>query len=177
MQTKHLMKWLVGGVVVLVLLACNVSIFQKEQLLKHGAVVILELAPVDPRSLMQGDYMALNYALTRPLQQTLYEQSDACHNSGERCLSVSGKIVVELDAQRHAVRAEFEHGQPLRSENVMMKYHLSSDGLNIGSRSYFFQEGHAERFANARYGEFRVDQDGTALLTYLLDEQGKRILP
>ncbi|MFX7329222.1 GDYXXLXY domain-containing protein, partial [Acinetobacter baumannii] len=34
---------------------------QKEMLLKEGQLVLLPLAPVDPRSLMQGDYMALRY--------------------------------------------------------------------------------------------------------------------
>lgn len=177
MRTETLTKWLAGGVVMLVLIVTNVSIYGKEQLLKNGAVVILELAPVDPRSLMQGDYMALSYALTRPLQQQLYEQSDACHDSGKGCLPASGKIIVALDAQRRAVHADFDKGQPMQPQEVVMKYHSSSSGLNIGTPSYFFQEGHAERFAGARYGEFRVDQEGTALLTSLLDAQGQRILP
>ncbi len=30
-------------------------------------MVLLRLAPVDPRSLMQGDYMRLNYELARQL--------------------------------------------------------------------------------------------------------------
>ncbi|XOT97907.1 GDYXXLXY domain-containing protein, partial [Alcaligenes pakistanensis] len=30
-----------------------------------GQTVLLELAPVDPRSLMQGDYMSLNFALSQ----------------------------------------------------------------------------------------------------------------
>lgn len=177
MKTKNLMKWLVGGVVLLALFATNASIYKKEQLLKHGVVVVLKLAPVDPRSLMQGDYMALSYAITQPLQQQLYEQSSACRDSGVRCLPVSGKIVVALDAQHRAVSAEFDQGQTLRPQDVLMKYHRYSNLLNVGTRSYFFQEGHAERFADARYGEFRVDHDGTALLTYLLDAKGERILP
>ena len=38
----------------------NWSVYQKEQTLKDGQLVLLQLAPVDPRSLMQGDYMRLN---------------------------------------------------------------------------------------------------------------------
>ena len=37
----------------------NWSVYQKEQTLKEGQLVLLQLAPVDPRSLMQGDYMRL----------------------------------------------------------------------------------------------------------------------
>ncbi|MDE6162343.1 MAG: GDYXXLXY domain-containing protein, partial [Bacteroides sp.] len=39
----------------------NWSVYQKEQTLRNGQLVLFELAPVDPRSLMQGDYMRLNY--------------------------------------------------------------------------------------------------------------------
>ena len=39
-------------------------VWSNERILSGGQTVLLELAPVDPRSLMQGDYMALNYALT-----------------------------------------------------------------------------------------------------------------
>jgi len=174
MPTKRLFKWLTGAVVLLVLIAANVSIYQKEQVLKSGTVVILALAPVDPRSLMQGDYMALDYALTRPLQQEIYQQ---CQQTVRDCIAESGKIVVALDGQQHAVHAAFYQGQALQAQEVLMQYHLSASSLKIGTPSYFFQEGHAERFAAARYGEFRVARDGTALLTYLLDAQGKRIEP
>lgn len=53
--------WLAVLAGILVLIAVNVSIYQREQLLQHGRFVLLELAPVDPRSLMQGDYMALRF--------------------------------------------------------------------------------------------------------------------
>lgn len=177
MQTKPILKWLAGGVVMLALIVTNASIYMKEQLLKHGAIAILELAPVDPRSLMQGDYMVLNYALTQPLQQIMYQQREACLEDTSACKHPSGRLVLNLDERRHVTNAVFDQGQPLQPQEIVMKYHLSSGSLNIGTPSYFFQEGNAERFASARYGEFRVDNDGTALLTYLLDENGKRILP
>lgn len=179
MQNKSLFKWLTVGVVLLVLIVVNLSIFQKEQLLEQGQVVILELAPVDPRSLMQGDYMALDYALARQLGEQHFQQLNACMENTPPCtqLSYNGKIIVEIDAQHRAINAAFYQGQTLHPEEVLMKYHLSVNTLSIGTPSYFFQEGQAERFAEAHYGEFRVDSDGTALLTYLLDKQGKRIIP
>src|SRR5207247_7075547 len=44
-----------------VLGAANWTIQSRERLLADGRVVLLELAPVDPRSLIQGDYMALRF--------------------------------------------------------------------------------------------------------------------
>ena len=39
------------------------AVNDKETTILKGKLVYLELAPVDPRSLMQGDYMALYYAI------------------------------------------------------------------------------------------------------------------
>ncbi|WP_455595713.1 GDYXXLXY domain-containing protein, partial [Acinetobacter pecorum] len=38
-------------------------ILQHEWHLRHSQSIYVELAPVDPRSILQGDYMALNYNL------------------------------------------------------------------------------------------------------------------
>jgi uncharacterized membrane-anchored protein len=56
---------LIFGGVVLVLVVVNASVLDKERLLASGTPVLLELAPVDPRSLIQGDYMELDYAISR----------------------------------------------------------------------------------------------------------------
>jgi hypothetical protein len=46
-----------------VLLVANFAIGQKEALIARGRPVFVALAPVDPRSLMQGDYMRLRFRL------------------------------------------------------------------------------------------------------------------
>jgi uncharacterized membrane-anchored protein len=48
---------------ILILVVVNYGIYEKERLLANGRLVLLELAPVDPRSLMQGDYLALRFRL------------------------------------------------------------------------------------------------------------------
>ncbi len=170
MHTNLILKWLTAGTILAALILVNLSIFQKEQVLEKGTVVIMELVPVDPRSLMQGDYMALDYALALRLYQQYWLE-------GQTRPSSSGTLVVELDEQHRAIQARLSQGEMLKPQEVLMKYHLANRALHIGTPSYFFQEGHAERFEDARYGEFRVSSDGTALLTYLLDAEGKRIQP
>ena len=64
-----LTRALAAAAVVLVLAAVNWKIAAKERIKTHGEIVLLDLAPVDPRSLMQGDYMALRFALTRDLDR------------------------------------------------------------------------------------------------------------
>ena len=64
-------RWVVLLTTLAVLVVVNSAIWQKERHIAQGEVVYLELAPVDPRSLMQGDYMALNFALANRLQSEL----------------------------------------------------------------------------------------------------------
>ena len=45
----------------------NATVWRYERAMSSGEVVLLRLAPVDPRSLMQGDYMRLNYEIAREL--------------------------------------------------------------------------------------------------------------
>ncbi|AEX54218.1 GDYXXLXY domain-containing protein [Rahnella aquatilis] len=178
MQTRNLRKWMSGLVVLLGLLAVNFGIWQKERVLKQGAVMVLPLAPVDPRSLMQGDYMALDYAITRSLQQELYQQRQVCDSvPSVSCLPLSGKIVVEMNEQRQVIRAQFDHAEPLKPNELRVNYHMNAGTLRVGTDAYFFQEGQGERFTRARYGAFRVGEDGTALLTAMLDENGTMIQP
>ena len=39
------------------------NIIKNESVLNDGEIVLLRLRPVDPRSIMQGDYMALRFSL------------------------------------------------------------------------------------------------------------------
>lgn len=150
-------KGLLFAVLLLTLLATNLAIYQKEQLLAHGSVVRLALAPVDPRALMQGDYMALNYALNNRLS------ADA--------LPENRRLIITLNGQQVATDAVWDHGQPLNADQHYLLAHRGNQGLGIASDAWFFEEGHAENFAAARFGELRVAQDGTALLVALLDNQ------
>ena len=63
--TPRITAWVIWAGLALVLVTINTSILTKERLLRDGTVLRLALAPVDPRSLMQGDYMALSFALAR----------------------------------------------------------------------------------------------------------------
>ena len=43
----------------------SMNVMKYETHLASGDAVLLQLAPVDPRGFMQGDYMTLSYALER----------------------------------------------------------------------------------------------------------------
>ena len=149
----------------LFILYFNFAIFEKEHVLKNGQLVLLELAPVDPRSLMQGDYMTLSYAISRNLPEE------------DKELPLRGYCVVTLDKAGVATKKRLQaHATPLDEGEVLIKYfNKTSWRLNIGAESYFFQEGEGDKFEAAKYGGLRIDKSGTSVLVGLYDEDKKLI--
>jgi Uncharacterized membrane-anchored protein len=142
----------------LVLLLVNASIYQREQLLSTGNVVLLELAPVDPRSLMQGDYMALRFKLENDFRAQPLPTAE------------NGRVVVQLDERGVATFLRRDDGSPLRPGELALKYRIRNTQLKFATNAFFFEEGTADRYTAARYGEFRVAPSGDMLLTALRDK-------
>jgi uncharacterized membrane-anchored protein len=140
-----------------VLAFVNLSIHRRETLLTEGKVVLLELAPVDPRSLMQGDYMALDFAVARVLRD----------QRGQEKAAENGRIVLRLDPRGVGSLARIDQGTPLAPNEVVLRYRIRDRQPRFGTNAFFFQEGEAERYASAKYGELRVAADGEAILTGL----------
>lgn len=145
---------------ILVLTAINWSIWQRERLLRAGRVVLLELAPVDPRSLMQGDYMALRFDLERRAFSGLNQDE-----------LPDGLLVVALDGNRLATFRRLYGDGPLAPEELLLRYRVRNGRVKFATNAYFFQEGTAERYSAAKYGAMRVADDGEMLLTCLRDEK------
>jgi len=125
----------------LVLLAVNWSIMQREHLLREGQLVLLELAPVDPRSLMQGDYMALRFKITdEAFPNSRWGLRSRQDGAAEPEFPVDGHLVVTVD----------EHGV---------------GQIKFATNGYFFEEGQAQTYEQARYGAFRVAENGDMILT------------
>ena len=153
--------------VALTLAMANFSIWQKETLIATGLKVLVELAPADPRSLMQGDFMRLNYRiLDRATAQAI----------GQGLTGQRPYLVVRLDAQGIAqfVRAD-RNEYPLASGEMRIELTPKDGEWTLVSDAWFFREGDAQRWEAARYGEFRVTPDGRALLVGLADAQRQAI--
>lgn len=138
-----------------ILISLNYSIYQKEQFKKHGEAILLRLAPLDPRSLMQGDYMNLRYAL----EATANKHTPP--NSAEY-------IVILPDENNVARFVRFHEGELLAINEKLLRFHEGSRD-KIRPDTFLFQEGHAKYYENAKYGVFRFDDSGEPLLTHLAD--------
>ena len=152
-----------------ILTVINLGIHARERLLTDGRIALLELAPVDPRSLMQGDYMALRFkvALDAFGRDAVVgtRRGERQESSGPR----DGFVVLALDERQRATFRRFDDGAALRPEEIRMRYRIRNETPRFATNAYFFEEGRARDFANARYGEFRVGPDGESILTALRD--------
>ncbi len=137
-----------------VLVAVNGSILAKERIRSNGERIFLELAPVDPRSLMQGDYMALRFAVAERIGADLTAARGAPRRTDRASVNVDERGVATLS--------------PDGAGTLHLRYRMRGTEVWLGTNAYFFEEGSAARYAQARFGEFRVDRDsGEAVLVGL----------
>ncbi|MFZ5637723.1 MAG: GDYXXLXY domain-containing protein [Pseudomonadota bacterium] len=180
---------LIWGGLLCALLVANFAIRGHERTLSEGRVLLLELAPVDPRSLMQGDYMALRFAAAEDVREALYPDSvagdarmlararrswtGAC--GGEPCRDGYAVFALEKDGVGRFVRVQKAPAPVGHGELAVRFRERGWHEIRIASDAWFFEEGQAKRYEPARFGELRVAKDGTALLTGLRDERRKRL--
>ena len=156
-------KWLVILLnLILVLFLFNKSIVEKEKLLSTGKLVLLKLAPVDTRSLMQGDYMRLDYEISR--------------NQHIDSIPKRGYCIVTLDTNGIASKVRLQVDiVPLSPGEYPIVYTSGGWNINIGADSYFFEEGQGKKYDSAKYGGIIIDRQGNGLLTGLYNEALKKI--
>lgn len=140
---------------VIVLFYYNYSIVVKENHLKNGQLILLELSPVDPRSLMQGDYMDLRYNILDGIVVDSMPEKGYC--------------IVEIEEGVGKLLRFQKESNPLDNGEFLLKYRAHDWYASIGSESFFFQEGDAGKYENAKYGGVKVDEKGNSILTGLYD--------
>ncbi len=142
----------------------NGLIVQKELNLAQGQSVYLELAPIDPRSLIQGDYMVLRYAIVAELSTV---------NLPEK-----GLLVLTTDKNKVAhFQRVYQVDEPLAAEEVLLIYHKRGDDVWLGTESFFFQEGQANYYRNAHYAELKITDTGENVLVGLRGENFEPLGP
>lgn len=171
MHDQRMRTALILAGLLLVLAVVGWSVRDNEAILRDGRVVLLELAPVDPRSLLQGDYMALNYQVQNELRSQRPRDD--------------GYVVLLPDARGvgRFVRVQPDSGS-LAGDEVALRYRIRDAAGGFGIRggavrfatnAFFFEEGSGKRYEPAKYGEFRVSPQGEPRLVALLDGDLRRL--
>ena len=111
--------------------------------------------------------MRLRYAASRP------EGIDTA------ALPWRGRFVLRLDADDAAEFVRVDDGTPLAADEIRIVYRKRRGfgGIDLGAGSFFFQEGDADLYADARYGMLRVAENGDSVLVGLADEDRETIRP
>lgn len=140
---------------VLVMAVANAAIWQKEHIIATGTTVLVALAPTDPRSLMQGDYMQLRFALL----------PDARGDGDVRF--AHPQLVARIDGRGIATLLRYHDGRAPANGELLIDLVRRNGKWVVVTDAWYFKEGEAARWSKARYGELRVSPDGKALLVGL----------
>jgi uncharacterized membrane-anchored protein len=158
---KSVSRALIALGALLVFGAVDTAIAGKERIRRDGEIVYLPLAPVDPRSLVQGDYLALRFELAGAIERRDAERQHV-ERDGERDFAA-----LTLDGRRVASLANDGAASTMK-----MRFRIRQGHVWLGTNAFFFEEGTADRFRGARYGEFRIDRaSGEAVLTGLRNDR------
>lgn len=162
-------------------------ILKHESHLQNSQSLYVELAPVDPRSMLQGDYMALNYELYfdgfregNPWEEN--REKNKQREALQQQIQNQSKILsyVQLDAQHRVIQTSFSQNHlkanPENTVRLVLKNptnHLQN--LYPAANSFLFAEGLESCYRNAKYAELWVKPDGQALLAGLVNKDLKSL--
>ena len=146
--------------------------WKNESHLKNSQSIYVRLQPVDPRSLIQGDYMVLDYQLYLAPESTAENQSDQIYSGHSHDQYIHNKssvpVYVELNAERIVIHTYFDRPKATSVSKLILKNpNNRADLLYPASKSFLFSEGLAECYQQAQYAEFKVDSQGNAILASL----------
>ncbi|ADO59224.1 hypothetical protein PPSC2_24750 [Paenibacillus polymyxa SC2] len=154
---------LIAIVIVLQLGIIGYQTARSETLLATGASVKLKLAPIDPRSLLQGDYVALNYDISTPPSKNPLQEKD--WNRGKV------KVVLTPDSQGVYIADRlYQDGEKLAHHEIVLNGQWNGSRILYGIENYFIPEGTGRTVEqNAHYAYIRVSRNGDALLERLVE--------
>lgn len=140
------------------------AVLTKETILTDGQEIYMTIGPRDPRSLMQGDYMRLAYDRALRPKRDAYETQP-----------YKGTAILTLDKNRVATLKGFHASTFNPDSNIKVTYRRTQWSIRYTALSFFFQEGKAKHFEQARYIIVRVGTDGSTLITGLADDKFTRL--
>lgn len=161
-------SWLLTISVLFALVMVNLAIVDKENHLANGKEVLLKMVPVDPRSLMQGDYMRVRFAIEDDITEAFGGWSESWAN-----IAYDGAVMLRID--EHSI-GHFEGiatqellDKAKDNENMLaVAFRVRKGKIKFATSSFFFQEGKAKHYEKANYGLFKINDKGEPLLRDLV---------
>ncbi|MGD8189297.1 GDYXXLXY domain-containing protein [Brevibacillus ginsengisoli] len=148
------------------------QVVKSEIILSQGTEIKLNLAPLDPRSLLQGDYVRLNYDISDAHTLPLPE-----HNQWGFEQKV--RVVLQRDDKGIYILKGLTdvNGPSSKINEVILNGKRQGDRLEYGIETFFVPEGKGfDVQSHAKFALVRVGSNGDAILETLLDEAGNPLL-
>jgi len=157
-------KFIIPAVIILQFFWIIVSVLMFEINLETGKSIILKIVPVDPRSLMQGDYVNLNYSI-----------SDI-NIDFEASLRPFVRVVIHPNRKGvYNYKSLYSKNMTLDEKDVIIKGTPYGDSIFYGIEHFFVPEGTGRAVErNADYALVKVSAGGNAMLVKLLTEDDLR---
>ena len=166
MRSKIMIIFLVCILVVL-----NLILYNSEQTSTKGQTFFLKLESSKAEVLpVYGNSIDLTYEINGNYSQKLYSDMQ----------SGLGQIVILIDESGDGRFVRFYDGKGISSKEVLIRYQKEEgkDYIQLLPKSFFFQEGHAKYYDQAKYGVFkRQSGDNNLNLIGLADENKNIIIP
>lgn len=159
---------------VIVILQVAVLVFmaaKQEYILAAGEKILLKCQPVDPRSLFSGDYIILNYEITRIDLETI-----TVKNGEKRSVDIDETIYIALDKSKadkywRAVAASRDLDWLKSIHKTVIKGRIGQRyNIKFGLEDYFVPQNQGreiERNLDSVHVEVSVMPDGSSALSKL----------
>ena len=164
---------LLGLLMVIAIMTINVAKYESH--LADGDIVLLALAPVDPRGFMQGDYMTLSYALERDIFNALpAESNDNVDNDEENAKLEaesleSDNAAIEADTlQAKANSAAIKAGE-FESETAAFEATQIEADARFEAEAQRFEQNFQNHKPSAGYVIVRIDNNNIGHFARLAD--------
>jgi uncharacterized membrane-anchored protein len=76
-------------------------------------------------------------------------------------------VIAKIDDRGVAVMQGLAVERSLAPDEILIELVQTGSGLRPATNAWYFKEGEAPRWSQAKYGEFRIDDKGRALLVNL----------
>ncbi|WP_409304870.1 GDYXXLXY domain-containing protein [Peribacillus sp. SCS-155] len=159
------------GVVLLQMAFLSVQVFKSESILKNGKEITVSLVPVDPRSMLQGDYVILRYSFS-----TIPELSE----NGEYSQEIPDGDVVSVLLRENG-NGIYQYGGNFAHDGKWMDPYEKQEGdviidgrydaynsVTYGIENFFIPEGKGSEYEGRKFAELKVGSNGDAILTRLI---------
>ncbi|MDH5465237.1 MAG: GDYXXLXY domain-containing protein [Thiovulaceae bacterium] len=135
---------------VLIFVVINGIIWQKEHHIANAIEVKIGLQPLDPRSIMQGDYMRLRYDFLKLKTKGLPK---------------SGLLKINLDHENFITKITPYNNEELKKNEYLIQFSKKRyNRVHIAAESFMFEEGKGDYYAKATHAKLLITKDGATLL-------------